>query len=142
MGVHLIAHYMLFFVIHINMGLKLKIFCGVLVILSVFLIFLFYNEQAKKRIFRKSEQELANMHRLVEKVYISLLTLPRKLKWQAYGMKTTSPSIRKKDLFRFDRFKTECPDSRTTNAPRLPLSPVGKERAPADNDYEHLQQTS
>lgn len=59
------------------MGLKLKIFCGyfVLVILSVLLIFLFYNEQAKKRIFRKSEQELANMHRLVEKVYISLLDL-------------------------------------------------------------------
>ena len=59
------------------MGLKLKIFCGyfVLVILSVFLIFLFYNEQAKKRMFRKSEQELTNMHRLVEKTYISLLDL-------------------------------------------------------------------
>lgn len=59
------------------MGLKLKIFSGyfVLVILSVFLIFLFYNEQAKKRMFRKSEQELADMHRLVEKTYINLLDL-------------------------------------------------------------------
>ena len=69
-----------------NMGLKLKIFSGyfVLVILSVFLIFLFCKEQVKNRMS----------------------------------------------------------DNRTTNAPRLPLSPVGKERAPTDNDWGHLQQTS
>lgn len=59
------------------MWLKLKIFFGyvILVLLSVFIIYLFCQEQMLRNTLRKKEKELVTIHRLTEKSYIALLDL-------------------------------------------------------------------
>lgn len=59
------------------MLLKLKIFIGytILALLSIFIIYQFRKEQMQRHTLRKEEKELAAIHRLAEKNYISLLDL-------------------------------------------------------------------
>ncbi|WP_174647140.1 hybrid sensor histidine kinase/response regulator [Bacteroides sp. Marseille-P8574] len=59
------------------MGLKLKIFFGyvILVLLSVFIVYQYRQEQMQRHMLRKEEKELVAIHRLTEKSYIGLLDL-------------------------------------------------------------------
>lgn len=60
-----------------NVGLKLKIFFGyvILVLLSVFIVYQYRQEQMQRHMLRKEEKELVAIHRLTEKSYIGLLDL-------------------------------------------------------------------
>lgn len=59
------------------MWLKLKIFFGyvILILLLAFIVYQFRQEQGVRHILRKEEKELAAIHRLAIKNYISLLEL-------------------------------------------------------------------
>ena len=59
------------------MWLKLKIVLGyaVLVLLSVFIVYQYRQEQMQRHTLRKEEKGLAAIHRLTEKSYIGLLDL-------------------------------------------------------------------
>lgn len=59
------------------MWLKLKIFFGyvILVLLSVFIVYQYRQEQMQRHTLHKEEKELAAIHRLTEKSYIGLLDL-------------------------------------------------------------------
>ena len=59
------------------MWLKLKIFFGyvILILLLAFIVYQFRQEQGVRHMLRKEEKELAVIHRLAIKNYISLLEL-------------------------------------------------------------------
>ena len=57
------------------MWLKLKIFFGytILILLLVFIVYQFRQEQMLRHMLRKEEKKLVTIHRLAEKSYIGLL---------------------------------------------------------------------
>lgn len=59
------------------MWLKLKIFFGytILILLLVFIVYQFRQEQMLRHMLRKEEKKLVTIHRLAEKSYIGLLDL-------------------------------------------------------------------
>ena len=59
------------------MWLKLKIFFGytILILLLVFIVYQFRQEQMLRHMLRKEEKKLLTIHRLAEKGYVGLLDL-------------------------------------------------------------------